>query len=419
MPGALIAGLEPIRVVFVYFGPFNVNSAIQAFHFANGLTDLGWTVTLAGVGDPEIIRKVGEPRFECVTHHDLPETLDAARRAAEPTVVVAWTPRENVRRATLGLTVRLDAPYVVHLEDNEEFLLEAAVRRPVEELRRLSSAEQQPFLRPTLIHPSHYREFLAEAAGITMITEELDEFNVAGRPHHIARPGIDPDRFHPEVEPVISRESLGIGGDEFVVVYHGTVHYANQHEMLSLYLAVKLLQRRGRPVRLVRLGETELGGVDAASFGALREGVIELGSVEWREIPGYLALADAFVQPGAPDDFNRYRLPSKLPEFLAMGRPVVLPDCNIGHDLTDGENALLLEQGNGPEIATKLEALIDDAKLARRLGHGARQFALENLSWEDNSMGLARFLTGIAADHGPARGRPSRRSGRFANRARR
>ena len=67
----------------------------------------------------------------------------------------------------------------------------------------------------------------------------------------------------------------------------------------------------------------------------------------WREIPGYLALADAYVQPGAPDDFNRYRLPSKLPEFLAMGRPVILPACNLGNELTDGENALLLREGDG------------------------------------------------------------------------
>ncbi len=61
------------------------------------------------------------------------------------------------------------------------------------------------------------------------------------------------------------------------------------------------------------------------------------------EVPGYLALADAFVQPGAPDEFNRYRLPSKLPEFLAMGRPVILPRCNIGNELSDRENAMLLE----------------------------------------------------------------------------
>ena len=157
-----------------------------------------------------------------------------------------------------------------------------------------------------------------------MITEELNEFNHAGRPHHLARPGIDSERFRPDLEPPLSREALGIAPDEFVIVYHGTVHYANQHEMLSLYLAVKLLQRRGRKVRLVRLGETELGGVDPRSLGALRDGVIELGSVGWREIPGYLALADAFVQPGAPDDFNRYRLPveaARVPRHGPAGDP--------------------------------------------------------------------------------------------------
>lgn len=411
--------LKPMRVVFIYFGPFNVNSAIQAFHFGNDLTDLGWTVTLAGVGDPELIRKVGDPRFACITHHDLPQTIEASRRAAEPTIVCAWTPRENVRIATAAFTSRLDLPYVVHLEDNEEFLLEAAVGRPVTELRRLPPGEQQRWLSPTLIHPTRYRDFLAGAGGITMITEELNEFNRAGRPHHIARPGIDSERFHPDLEPAMSRQSLGLNSDDFVIVYHGTVHYANQHEMLSLYLAVKLLQRRGRRVRLVRLGETDLGGVDAASFGALREGVIELGSVEWREIPGFLALADAFVQPGAPDDFNRYRLPSKLPEFLAMGRPVVLPDCNIGHDLTDGVNALLLERGDAREITGKLEAVLDDPALARRLAAGARKFALEGLNWQDNSMGLAQFLAAVGADHAAAAPAAPRAARRFAGTARR
>jgi glycosyltransferase involved in cell wall biosynthesis len=388
-----------MRVVFIYFGPFNVNSAIQAFHFGNDLTELGWTVTLAGVGDPDLIRKVGEPRFECITHRDLPATIEASRRGSEQTIVFAWTPRENVRVATEAFTRRLGLPYVVHLEDNEEFLLESAVGRSVTELQRLSPAEREHWLSPTLIHPVRYREFLDGAGGVTMITEELNEFNRAGRPHHIARPGIDSERFRPDLEPAMSRHSLGLDDDDFVIVYHGTVHYANQHEMLSLYLAVKLLQRRGRRVRLVRLGETDLGGVDPASFGALREGVVELGSVEWREIPRFLALADAFVQPGAPDDFNRYRLPSKLPEFLAMGRPVLLPDCNIGHDLSDGENALLLQQGDAREITTRIEQLLDDPQLARRLGSEARRFALENLNWRENSVGLAGFLATVAAEH--------------------
>ena len=388
-----------MRLLIVYFGPFDVNSAIQAFHFGNDLTAMGWEVTLAGRGDPRRMRVAGEPRFECITHHALPSRLAAVRRARDRTIVLAWTPREPVRRATQPFAA-LGVPYVVHLEDNEEYLLAARVGRTAAELRRLPLAEQDRLTPPLLLHPTRGLEFLRDAAGLTMITEELNEFNVSGCPHHVARPGIDTELFRPDIEPPLSRRQLGIGPDEFVLVYHGTVHYANQHEMLSLYLAVHLLARRGRRVRLVRLGDTAPGGVDPRSFGALRHGVIELGVVDWRAVPGYLALADAFVQPGAPDDFNRYRLPSKLPEFLAMGRPVVLPRCNIGNDLVDRQNALLLERGDALEIAAMVEMLLDEPGLTARLGAGARQFALEQLSWEDNSVRLAGFLREMVASGG-------------------
>ncbi|MET0750702.1 MAG: glycosyltransferase [Solirubrobacterales bacterium] len=395
----------PMRLVIVYFGPFHVNSAIQAFHFASDLTEAGWTVTLAGVGDPETIREVGEPNFECVTHHELPAVAERLRRAGEPAIALAWTPREIVRTATEELVGRIGIPYVIHLEDNEWHLYREAVGYSVEHVRRRSMTEQDRLTPEGLIHPTRSEQFMAGASGITVITEELNEFNKARLPHHVARPGIDSERFRPDLVPPLGRASLGIGEDEFVLVYHGTVHYANQHEMLSLYLAVKLLQRRGRTVRLLRLGETELGGVDPRAFGALREGVVEVGSVGWREIPGYLALADAFVQPGAADDFNRYRLPSKLPEFLAMGRPVALPDCNIGHDLEHERNALLLERGDGLEIADRVERLLDDPELRGWLAEGARRFALEQLNWEHNSIALGHFLNRVAGVAGaePAR----------------
>jgi O-antigen biosynthesis protein len=113
-------------------------------------------------------------------------------------------------------------------------------------------------------------------------------------------------------------------------------------------------------------------------------------------VPGYLAIADAFVQPGARDEFNRYRLPSKLPEFLAMGRPVVLPNCNIGAELRHGVDALLLERGDGAEIADAVESLIADPALAQRLGRAAREFAVGSLDWDENTARLAEFYGTIA-----------------------
>jgi glycosyltransferase involved in cell wall biosynthesis len=398
-----------LKILFILYGPFDCNSAIQALHFGNELTDLGCEVTLCATRDPAAIRKVGEPRFECIRYRELPRKRRELEPHRDDALICAWTPRERVRRATLPLVEQLGIPYVVHLEDNEEYLLARAYHMPMGELQRMPVRERDRPETLDLSHPPEYKEFLRGADAVTMITEELNEFNFGDLPHHLMRPGIEADRFRPDLTPPETREGLGLTAGDFVLVYHGTMHYANQHEMFSLYLAVKLLQRRGLSVTLVRLGFTNLGGVDPRAFGALTDGVIELGQVPWRDIPSYLALADAFVQPGARDDFNRYRLPSKLPEFLAMGRPVVLPHCNIGNDLEHGANALLLEEGTAPEIADRVAELVADPALAERLGRGAREFALRHLSWHDNAVALLDFYREVIAA-------PSRRPSPVASR---
>jgi glycosyltransferase involved in cell wall biosynthesis len=383
-----------MKVLFVHFGPFDSNSGIQAIHFGDELTTLGWEVTLACEGSPA--RAFGSPRFECISHREL-----ASRRrwrlTPEDSLICAWTPREVVRRHVERLHERLGVPYAVHLEDNEEHLLSAALGRPIGQLRALPPAEQDALAGDDLAHPTRYPRFLRNSLGVTMITAELRDFVPDGLPARVVRPGIDTSRFSPDAEPATSRRRLGLGEDEFVLAYHGHMHYANQHEMLSLYLAVQLLRRERRPARLLRIGHTIFGGVDQRAAQAMGEGVRELGPVSWELIPGHLVLADAFVQPGAPDDFNRYRLPSKLPEFLAMGRPVVLPACNIGAELDDGRDALLLREGGAIEIAEKLRGLMDDPGLRSRLGVAGRAFAAERLSWRENAAAMSDFFGGLIA----------------------
>jgi glycosyltransferase involved in cell wall biosynthesis len=387
-----------MRVLFLHFGKLHVNSVIQAFHFGEEMHAQGIEVVLCGRGPTYRIETVGQPSFEVTNYDGLDRLLSRWGRDPAETMICAWTPREVVRRATERAVAALDAPYAVHLEDNEEHLMAAALRLPYEEIRRLPPERQDRLAHEELIHPARYPTLIEGAAGVTMITEELDEFNFAERPHHVARPGVDHERFRPDLTPAVSRAELGLRDDDFVIVYHGVGHFANLREIFSLYLAVRLLQRRGRPVRLVRLGSTRLGGVDPRALGALMDGVPDLGDVPWREIPGYLALADAYVQPGTPDDFNRYRLPSKLPEFFAMGRPVILPACNLGNELTDGEDALLLREGDALEIAARVEQLLDDQVLARRLGERARIFALARLSWPRNAEELAAFYRRLLAE---------------------
>ncbi len=112
-----------MRLLIVHYGLFDSNSGIQAFHFGNLLTDLGWEVTLACEGEIDRVRRVGEPRFECIDHVGLPSKLEQWRPDPRECLICAWTPRENVRREVTNFASQLGVPYVVHLEDNEEHLL--------------------------------------------------------------------------------------------------------------------------------------------------------------------------------------------------------------------------------------------------------------------------------------------------------
>ena len=79
--------------------------------------------------------------------------------------------------------------------------------------------------------------------------------------------------------------------------------------------------------------------------------------------PELLAAADILVQPGRSNPYNDYRFPSKLPDFLASGRPVVLPRTNIGLHLRDGAEALILERCDAAESSEKVALLAANPEL--------------------------------------------------------
>jgi 2-polyprenyl-3-methyl-5-hydroxy-6-metoxy-1,4-benzoquinol methylase len=231
---------------------------------------------------------------------------------------------------------------------------------------------------------------LGRAAGVTAIIDRLLEFKTPDIPGTIIWPAYEQDLFRAQPAESRLREQLKIPGDHFVVVYPGNVHAANAREMRSLYLAIGAVNRRGLPVTLVRLGQ---GYIDflGPELAHLHAHTVNVGQVPHLEVPRYLALADVLIQPGRADPFNDYRFPSKLPEFFGMGRPIILPKSNIGHQVRDGEDALLLHEGSAIEIAQNLEMLLRDSEMRQRLGDNARAFAEENFDWCKSAKKLEAF----------------------------
>lgn len=388
-------GQAPLRVLFALYGDFTANSALHVAGLANQLCAAGHEVVVAVPRHAETLERLHAPAFAAREFADVPADTRVFAGGAPADVVHAWTPRENVRKFVAGLQLAAGARVIVHLEDNEDVLSAAALGCDPAALLAVSEADLAA-LPDAASHPRRSREFLAAADGVTVVVESLRAFAPAGRPVQVVRPSADERWFFPRPANPAMRAALQLPAGTFLLAYHGNVHAANAAEVRELYAAVGLLAARGVPAILLRTGRDSaefLDGLDDA-----RRHVLELGHVmHGHHLPEVLALADAFVQPGEPGPFNDYRLPSKLPEFFAIGRPVVLPRTNLGLELRDRTDALVLPRADAAAIAEAVEKLWRDPALATRLAEGARAFSARYFSWARSAADLVAFYRSCGA----------------------
>lgn len=388
-----------MNVLFANYSDFTSNSLNHIGLFADALSAQGHSCVVAVPENKASVSVVTKPRFIPATFAEVLQGRPLFPDGRRADILHAWTPRESVRRFVVAHQSRWPSRVIVHLEDNEEFLLESYTGRPLAELRRLGMAERRRLLHRSLADPVRMHQLLHLADGITLIVEELRRFAPAGTPTALLEPALDPAFFEPAAGGR-AREELGLEPQEKVVVLTGSATFANLPEMAELYRAIALLNRSGVPTRLVRTGIWPENH-QAALPDEAKPYVLDLGFVDRRRIPGLLALADVLVQPGRAGPFNDYRLPSKVPEFLASGRPVVLPASNIGRALRDGEDALLLHSGTPEEIAACCRRVFGDAGLARRLGSNAAAFARKRFD-------LPACIAQLLGFYGEIQARPAR-----------
>ena len=366
-----------MHIVYVNYHGSRSNSAVHIFHLANELVRRGARCTVC-VPQDEDFGEIGPANFASIPFSD---AGSIAADSSQPTIVHAWTPREVVRKIVERLSGRIGCPYIVHLEDNEDVLLSESLCVPSAKLLRMSETDLDRLVPEHLSHPRRAREFIAKAAGLSCLVDRLLEFKPADRPGCVVWPGYDPERTWQQSKDPDLAAQLGIGPGQSVLAYTGNVHAANRREVASLYIAVAILNRRGLPTRLIRTGTDYQNPLEPEIAPAIRPYAIEMGRVPRDDLPRLLALSDVLVQPGRVDEFNAYRFPSKLPEFLASGKPVVLPNTNIGLHLRDGEQCLLLQSGWATEIADKVESLLRDKERAAKIGRQGREFARTHLQW--------------------------------------
>jgi glycosyltransferase involved in cell wall biosynthesis len=363
-----------MNVLFVLYGDLEANSAVPLTLHARELHARGHRCAVAVASKEGAAQALSTLRV--MSHEEALEHPLAVFDGEKASVLHAWTPRENVRRFVTAWLVARPTPWVIYLEDNEEWIAKAALAMaglPENVLLQHSQEVISTWTPPGMPHVLRFRAFIGLADAAAVIQPRLAADVPPWVPCTTVMPGVDLEAFAPRAPDPALRARYGVREGEKVVVYPGGLNDFTRPGLEALARAVGLVNERGVRCRLLRSGPVALDFLERLA-PAVAQQVTDLGPLPRAELPALMALADAFVQPGRHDAFEDLRLPGKLPELFATGRPVAMPRTNIADLLQDGVNAVF-HDGTPESIAEQCLALFRDPARANAIGAAGRTFA--------------------------------------------
>ncbi|MBM4162485.1 MAG: glycosyltransferase family 4 protein [Ignavibacteria bacterium] len=218
------------------------------------------------------------------------------------------------------------------------------------------------------------------------VKDQLSRYRIE-RARFILNPnGVDPDEFHPDIDGATVRQRYQIS-ENIVVGFIGT--FTRWHGVETLFDAALRAVERDSNLRFLFIGEGDLRSAlehRTAELG-LQKVFIFTGLVPHSEAPHYLAACDVLVSPhlGFQDGTNFFGSPTKLFEYMAMGKPIIASRLGqIGEVIVDGVNGLHMNPGDTEQLAELILKLAHEKELRTKLGRQARADVVERHTWRAN-----------------------------------
>jgi len=207
-----------------------------------------------------------------------------------------------------------------------------------------------------------------------------------------------------------SSPSGALGGrdrQKFVMMYHGTLTHIYGLDIAIEALALAQKEMPGAELWILGSGSEKDALTNLTQQCGLASKVNLVGWVTSSEIPAWLEQCDVGILPIRRDVFLDFAFPNKLPEFIIMGKSVIVSRLKaIQHYFT--EDALAFCQPNDPvDLSRQMVRLYRDPQLRARLALRATE-ELAPIRWDVMKQ---RYLTLIDNLIGTAGRRATDKSG--------
>lgn len=239
--------------------------------------------------------------------------------------------------------------------------------------------------------------FLYRAADqIVVVTQAFEDhlkthWKVPREKISVVENGVDSELFNPHCGGASIRRELGLEG-RFVASYIGTMGMA--HGLETLLEAASLLQSAAPEVVFLLVGE---GAEKEHMYSLVRErrlaNVRMLPQQPRERIPGYISASDICLVPLKQSEVFRTVLPTKMLEFMACARAVVLGVEGEAQKLLKAADAGLCVQPENPaDLAKAVLKLANDPHLRRSLGANGHRYILQNFTRQQMASAYLQVL---------------------------
>lgn len=198
--------------------------------------------------------------------------------------------------------------------------------------------------------------------------------------------------FRPEIDGSAVRDRYGISRNTVVAGFIGTFGFWHGVEVLAK--AVRRAAEAVPNLHFLFIGDGPLlnSVKEQIASDGCEARVTFTGRVPSEEAPAHLAACDILLSPHVqnPDGSPFFGSPTKLFEYLAMGRAVVASGIEqLAQVLEHERTALLVPPGDPEVLARSIVRLARDKELRLRLGSSARDHVVKHYTWDKH---VARIL---------------------------
>ena len=238
---------------------------------------------------------------------------------------------------------------------------------------------------------AHIEQFNLEFADLIFVVSEADKRKLSASGLDVSKVvvnpnGVDTEKFRPGCGGDEVRRNLGLD-NKIVIGFLGT--FGPWHGASVLAQAAALLAHKAN-YHFLFIGDgdhrpeaeaiiNQAGGSRLATF---------TGRIPHQQAAAFLDACDILSSPHVetPDKTEFFGSPTKLFEYLAMGKPVISSRLGqMASIIEDGVNGLLVPPGDARALADAIDILASDEPLRRALGERARETVVRHFTWRQNA----------------------------------